>query len=305
MLFRFNLKESWLMTTQEEDESYLGQFIPLQYHFFMLEDKSRMQSFKAAINHVVTPGARVLDLGGGTGVMSWFAAQQAEKVWCVEFNPDLVQASRQFLDGNVNGHRVEVIHANAFDYLPPEPVDVMICEMIHAAMLREKQIEIIESFKQRYRQRFGPKLPIMVPTAEVLAVQPLQQEFMFEGYHAPVSLVQDLSGHYEGCVELAQPAAYRIFDFNENCERDIAWEGTFDVAQSGTVTALRFITRNILAVLLEQKSSIDWLNRHLVLPLPTAVPVQSGDVLRVSFSYRAGGSIMSLQNALRAEVISR
>lgn len=80
---------------------------------------------------------------------------------------------------------------------PPEPVDVMICEMIHVAMLREKQVELVESFKHRYRQRFGTTLPLLMPTAAILAVQPLQQEFIFEGYYAPISMVQDF-GNQEG-----------------------------------------------------------------------------------------------------------
>jgi hypothetical protein len=54
---------------------------------------------------------------------------------------------------NPNGEKVEVIHADAFEYLPPEPVDVVICEMIHVGMLREKQVEVIESFKRRYTER--------------------------------------------------------------------------------------------------------------------------------------------------------
>lgn len=291
------------MTAQEDEDSYLGQFIPLQYHFSMLEDKNRMRSFKAAIDYVVAPGSKVLDLGGGTGILSWFAAAKADKVWCVEFNPDLVNASRRILAKNHNGYKVEVVHANAFDYLPPEPVDVLICEMIHVAMLREKQVEIMESFKRRYQQRFGATIPLLMPTAVVMAVQPLQQEFNFEGYHAPISMIQDLSGNLEGCTELAEPSVYSILDFTQPAECDISWEGSFAIMRNGTVSALRFITKNILAIQEEEKSTIDWLNRYMVLPLTTSVSVQSGDVLRVSFCYRTGDSIMSLQNALRVEVV--
>lgn len=293
------------MTTQEDNESYLGQFIPLQYHFSMLEDKNRMSNFKAAIDYVVQPGAKVLELGGGTGILSWFAAAKADHVWCVEFNPDLVQASRQTLANNPNGEKVEVIHANAFEYLPPEPVDVVICEMIHVAMLREKQIEMLESFKHRYRARFGDTLPILLPTAVVMAVQPLQQDFVFAGYYAPISKIQELSGPLEGCTELAPPALYSILDFTLPTELDIAWEGDFDITQDGTLSALRFITKNILAIALEQNTSIDWLNRYLVLPLANPVTVKQGDRLRVRFNYRAGGSIMSLQKSLHATVVPR
>lgn len=290
------------MTIQENDDKYLGQFIPLQYHFAMLEDKNRMQSFKAAIDYAVAPGSKVLDIGGGTGILSWFAAAKADKVWCVELNPDLVNAARLTLAKNKNGHKVEVVHANAFDYLPPEPVDVVICEMIHVAMLREKQVEVMESFKHRYLQRFGAPLPLLMPTAVVMAVQPLQQEFNFEGYYAPISMTQELAGNIAGCTELAAPSVYSILDFTQPVERDIFWEGSFTMTQNGTVSALRFITKNILAI--KENSTLDWLNRYMALPLSMPVEVRCGDMLRVGFSYRAGDSIMSLQNALRAEVVA-
>ena len=288
---------------EHAENRYLGQFIPLQYHHIMLMDANRMQNFKTAIDHVVAPGSKVLELGGGTGVLSWFAAAKADKVWCVEFNPELVTTSRNLLGLNPNGHKVEVVHADAFEYLPPEPVDVVICEMIHVAMLREKQIEVMESFKHRYRKRFGETLPLFVPTAALLAVQPLQQEYSFEGFHAPIVQVQELSGNQPGTIEMAAPAVYSTIDFTQPSELDIAWEGTFAIEKNGTVNALRFITKNILAIKTEQSSTIDWHNRYLAFPLPSPVSVKKDDLLRVSFKYRAGGSIISLQNALQAEVI--
>ena len=69
------------------DQLELGQFIPPQYHYNMLNDTVRMQGFKNALELVVRPGARVLELGGGTGVLSFFAAKNAAHVWCVERNP--------------------------------------------------------------------------------------------------------------------------------------------------------------------------------------------------------------------------
>ena len=108
------------------EELLLGQFIPLHYHFNMLRDQTRMVPFREAIELTVPDGATVLELGGGTGVLSWFAAQKARQVWCVERNPALVRASRSFLRSNLNGERVTVVQADAMNYLPPEPVDVVI-----------------------------------------------------------------------------------------------------------------------------------------------------------------------------------
>jgi predicted RNA methylase len=292
-----------MLTERQIESCYLGQFIPVHYHHNMLMDQNRMHSFKSAIHYAVRPGAKVLELGGGTGVLSFFAAQQASKVYCVEFNPDMVQEARRFLAMNPHGDRVEVIHADAFEYLPPEPVDVVICEMIHVAMLREKQVDVIESFKQRYLERFGGPLPLFMPEAVLMAVQPLQQEYDFEGFYAPIVQFQETQVVYPGTIELAQPAVYSVLDFSQPVEPLIAWQGKFVVEKGGVLNAMRFVTKNILSIVQEEGSTIDWLNHYMTLPLATPLAVQPGDVLDVSFHYRAGGSIPSLQASIRAELV--
>jgi predicted RNA methylase len=268
----------------------------------MLRDQNRMDAFQAAIAHAVRPGMKVLELGGGTGVLSYFAAQQADRVYCVEFNPDLVVEARRFLAMNQNGHKVEVIHADAFDYLPPEPVDVVICEMIHVAMLREKQVAVIEAFKARYLEKFGGPLPVFMPEAVVMAVQPLQQDYEFNGFYAPIVQFHETGGTGPGTLELAAPAVYSVLDFAGPVDSLIAWRGSFAVEQAGTLNALRFVTKNVLAILPEQGSTIDWLNHYMSLPLARPLDVIAGDTVEVAFEYRAGASIPSLQASLRASL---
>jgi type I protein arginine methyltransferase len=292
-----------VLSETQIESSYLGQFIPVHYHHHMLMDENRMTHFKAAIDYAVFPGAKVLELGGGTGVLSWFAAAHAQKVWCVEFNPDMVREARRMLSNNRYGERVEVIHADAFEYLPPEPVDVVICEMIHVGMLREKQVEVVEAFKRRYKARFGGALPRFIPEAVLMAVQPLQQHYGFHGFHAPIVQFQD-HGEAPRTIELAEPSIYSTLDFAYPTGLDIAWEGEFRIARDGTVNALRFVTRNILAVTRQPPGTIDWLNHYMALPLERPVRVTAHDLLRVRFAYRAGGSIPSLQAALEVELVN-
>jgi predicted RNA methylase len=294
-----------MLNEREIESCYLGQFIPVHYHHNMLMDQNRMHSFKSAIFHAVKPGAKVLELGGGTGVLSFFAAQQAEKVYCVEFNPDMVREARRFLAMNRNGHKVEVVHADAFEYLPPEPVDIVICEMIHVGMLREKQVEVIESFKRRYLARFGGPLPVFMPEAVIMAVQPLQQEYDFDGFHAPIVQFQPHDVIYPGTIELAQPGVYGILDFAQPVDSQIAWSGQFLVQKAGHMNALRFITKNVLSIIEERGTTIDWLNHYMMLPLPKPMDVQAGDVVQLSFAYRAGGSIPSLEATIEAAVVGR
>ena len=116
------------------EENEIGQFIPLHYHFQMLADTSRMTAFREAIEKVVTPQLKVADLGSGTGVLSFHAAKRGAKVWAVEYNPALVSVSRKFITENGVSDRVQIVQAEASAWLPPEPVDVVICEMLHSAL---------------------------------------------------------------------------------------------------------------------------------------------------------------------------
>jgi predicted RNA methylase len=292
-----------ILQEDEAENHFLGQFIPLHYHHNMLTDKNRMDNFKAAIDLTVFEGAKVLELGGGTGVLSCFAAAKASKVWCVEFNPVLVNESRRFLALNPDGHKVEVVHADAFEYLPPEPVDIVICEMIHVAMLREKQVAVIEAFKERYRARFGDKLPVFIPTAVIMAVQPLQQDYNFSGFHAPIIQFQRVYAEHPGAIELAPPQNYSVLDFSQPTSLEIAWTGNFKLEADGTVNALRFITKNILAINTVNTSTIDWLIDYLVLPLQHPLEAKTGDELQVTFNHLAGGSIRSLEINIGAKLI--
>ena len=38
------------------EETLLGQYVPLHYHYNLLQDQARMASFREAIGHVVRPG---------------------------------------------------------------------------------------------------------------------------------------------------------------------------------------------------------------------------------------------------------
>jgi len=274
---------------------YMVDIIRSQNHYNLLSDPIRLQPLKSAIEYVVFPGAKVLELGGGTGVLSWFAAAKADRVWCVESNPDLAKESNLLLAMNTNGDKVKVVHADVLEYLPPEPVDVVICDMIDLAVLRDKQVEMVEAFKARYRKRFCAPLPIMVPTAILLAIQPLQQNYNFEGFCAPIVNFHDSPESILGMVEMARPQLFGIVDFTQDNSQEITWEGSFCIEQNGSVNALRVISKNVLAIVLETSTTIEWPCQYVSFPLDTPVPVQVGQTLRVRFKRANDDRITLLQ----------
>ncbi|MCX7193205.1 MAG: methyltransferase domain-containing protein [Proteobacteria bacterium] len=284
-----------MKTTTSQEHLELGQFIPFIYHHNMLADPARMEAFREAIAIAVPAGSNVLDLGGGTGVLSFFAAQRASRVWCVERNPELVQAAGRLLSINPGAERVEVIQADAFDYLPPEPVDVVICEMLHVGMLREKQVPVLASFKRRYLEKFGAPLPLFLPEAFLQAVQPVQQSFDFNGYYAPIPSLQDPSARHQHTRELAKPALFQVASYGESLPMDCAWQGEITITESGSLNALRFITKNVLTIVETEQRSIDWFSQYLIMPLSDPLEVTANQQVSVSFAYTLGDPIARLK----------
>ena len=283
----------------------LGQFIPLHYHHNMLNDTLRMKGFREAINLVVKPGAKVLELGGGTGVQSFFAAQKAQKVYCVERNPELVSAARSFLAKNINGGKVEVIQADALHYLPPEPVDVVICEMLHTGLLREKQMPVIDSFKKRYWEKFGSPLPVFVPEASIQAIQPIEQNFHFEGFYAPTILFQDPCAIQERSKSLGNPEVFQLLSYAEPFSQTCHWDGEIIIAEDGQLNALRLITKNILAINMLTHSTVDWHTQYIIVPLSTPIAVSKGDHISIRFSYQGGAPLNALSDSLEVRLVSK
>jgi predicted RNA methylase len=281
-----------------DDTRQLGQFIPIQYHYNMLLDQNRMQGFKKAIEYAVKPEMTVLELGGGTGVLSFFAAQIAKKIYCVELNLDLVEEARRLLKLNSNGDRVEVIHEDAFNYLPPEPVDAVICEMLHVGLLREKQMEIINSFKRRYVRKFDKSLPIFIPTATIQAIQPVQNDFNFEGYYAPVVQFQDPYSTHDRMKGLGDPVIYHQLVYHQPYELRCKWKGEIAVSDGGNLNALRIITKNILAIDSETNIIFDWHNQYLLHPLEKEIPVKPNQKFDVSIDYPAGAPLTAFKPIL-------
>jgi predicted RNA methylase len=285
------------MTTQYEEttaarrhELELGQFIPLHYHFNMLNDARRTGAFEEAIDLVVPEGGRVVELGGGTGILSFFAARRADHVWCVERNPELAAVARQLLEEN-GADNVEVVQADAGLWVPPEPVDVVICEMLHVGLLREKQIQVLAAFAENYLERHGAPLPRFLPEATIQAVQPVEQDYDFHGYVASTPFFQDGNVEQPRTLGLGDPSVYHELLYENELTERICWDGTITITERGNLNALRVITKNLLAMLPHEGRSVDWLMNYLVVPLADPINVHPGDTIHVSVDYDAGAPL--------------
>lgn len=286
----------------KSSEQELGQYIPLHYHYQMLLDQARMKGFKEALLQFVPPKGKVVDLGGGTGVLSFFAAQKASKVWCVERNPELANTAERLIRKNSRADIIEVVRQDASTFCPPEPVDVVVCEMLHSALLREKQIQVLEAFKKNYFARFPTAAPKFIPEATILAFQPVDEQFNFNGYEADIPIFFEPYSDQSSTRTLGDPVVYTMFEYRKTLPQIFTYTGEVTCSSRGMCNAIRFVTKNILGVLLDSHTTIDWHNFYLVLPLKEPVKVESGSRLKVTFTYRPGDQISALSTSLECRV---
>ncbi len=299
---KFSTLEKKFVPKPDSDDNTLGQYIPLLYHYNMLQDEHRVGAFREAIELLVKPGMHVVELGGGTGILSSFAARQGATVTCVERNPVLVRSARQFIGSNGLDQQIEVVQHDATTFVPDRPVDVVICEMLHVALLREKQAQVIDAFKRNYVAKFGSQLPVFIPELSMLMVQPVQQSFDFDGFIAPVPMFQAPVAHQPRTCEIAGLSTYSNIAYNDSIPFHFDVLQGFIAKQSGTINAVRFVTQNILAVNMPQQRAVTWPNQCLVLPLSQPQHVEANSNVEISFTYSAGQSVESLNDSIRLRV---
>jgi type I protein arginine methyltransferase len=170
--------------------------------------------------------------------------------------------------------------------------------MLHVGLLRENQIEVLQHFKAQHEAKFGLKIPLVLPEAAILAVQPIFQPYDFHGYFAPVPLFFE-AGAMTNTVEMGPPLLYSTLEFAANLPDSFAVDHPLLIDRTGSVNALRFVTKVPVGIFADELRSVDWYMPYMSLPLSTPVDVEAGCEIALSFQYDAGGSIESLQSSIQ------
>ena len=87
----------------------------LKYHQWCISDPVAMSAYREAIRKTVRPGDVVLDLGAGTGILSYVACEAgARKVYAVETS-EVIALIPQIAADNGFADRVIVKKGESFD----------------------------------------------------------------------------------------------------------------------------------------------------------------------------------------------
>lgn len=269
-------------------------FIPVPYHHTMLEDRNRMGAFERAIASKVKPGDVVFDVGAGTGILSYFASKQARKVYAVEADPGVARVGRRLIELNGLAGKIDYRHGLAQEHIPSEPVDVIICEMMHVGLAVEQQIPVMNAVLTALQQRQADRPVRVIPEEAVNYCQLVQADWNRAGYQVPFVRLGSTYGADPTVTPLSQITKYSNHLFDRVNSTRIEGQCKVTVDAPGTVNALRILTQTVLDFdesKPPQEAANIWFMHYMVLPLQQTWPVQPGAEFEASFGYEAGCSL--------------
>lgn len=154
-------------------------------HDRMLADRARIESYWQALEKHLGPGDVVIDIGAGTGVLSFFAAKQGAQVHAVEHGPVIEAAQAIASDNGIEN--VEFHRANSRALELPVKVDAIIHEQIGDALFDERAVENIADARDRLLKPGGKIYPALLD----LYIEPVQ---LRDDLRAPFAAEQHLHG---------------------------------------------------------------------------------------------------------------
>ncbi|KAG1053415.1 hypothetical protein G6F43_004506 [Rhizopus delemar] len=155
---------------EHRDPQYFGYYAMLQHQQNMLQDTVRTSTYRSAIllnGPKCFKDKKVLDVGAGSGILSYFAVQAgANKVYAVEASgiakkmKKLVTAASEEGKNAFLKDRLEVINAKIEDPdLPIPKVDTIISEPIGVLLFHERMLESYIYARDHYLKPGGALFP--------------------------------------------------------------------------------------------------------------------------------------------------
>jgi len=134
----------------------------VRIHQIMLQDKRRTNCYKKAIENNLKTDSRVIDLGCGTGVLSFFAAVKGcRKVYAVDRSGIIDDAREAARKNNLQG-RIEFIKADIRKFKPPAKTDMLIHDQLGVFIWNEDIVAKVARIRDNYLKKSAVIIPAKI-----------------------------------------------------------------------------------------------------------------------------------------------
>ena len=274
----------------------------LDYHLSMLHDTARMDSFRRAIHASVQPGDVVVDIGCGSGVLSFMACEAgARKVYAIEGGP-IIDVARELAIDNGFADRIEFLGGWSIEVGLPEPADVLISETIGNAGLDEGIVAWTFDARRRLLRPGAVLLPQRL-RLWVAAAESFDDHSLVSDWRS-ADLPYDYAAAHRRAARtlwyadltpnnlLGQPELAADVDLRTASEETITADGRLQIDRDGTLHGLAcwfdsLLCPGVTVDNLPPRTESSW--SHGFLPLADPMSVIAGDRLGWQLSVSADG----------------
>ncbi|MFK0291952.1 50S ribosomal protein L11 methyltransferase [Streptomyces sp. NPDC090442] len=274
-----------------------------RWHFAMLNDEARNAALSAALEACVPPGAVVLDIGTGTGLLAMGAVKAgASHVYTCEANPLLAEMARQNIAGHGMADRVTVLNSWSTGLEVgrelPHRVDVLVSEIVDCGLIGEGLLPSVRHARERLLAPDG----VMMPFAARLRGQLVNSQAMANLNHVQYASGFDVSllnkaatqGHFPVRLEtwphrtLSDPVELAAFDLHAGELGPGTRTLTVSTTDSGEAHGLVAWFELELSdgiVLSNAPANVGSHWMQAMIPLEKPVPVVAGETCHIDFGW--------------------
>lgn len=211
----------------------------------MIRDRVRMHAYAEALRCAVRPGATVLDIGTGAGILALLACRfGARQVYAVEVN-DVVHVAREIAAANGYADRIHFIQGVSTEITLPEQADIIVSDLRGVLPLFQQHLPAIIDARQRLLAPGG----ILIPQCDMLwaavvdspeAYRQVTSPWEDSEYGFDMSAARTLMTHSWRKAPvtpddfLAEPTLWATLDYTRLSAADVSAELNWTITRPGT-----------------------------------------------------------------------
>lgn len=211
----------------------------------LIADRARMGAFARALEAAVRPGAVVVDLGTGTGIMALLACKGgARRVFAIEPD-DAIQVAREIALLNGCADRIEFIQNVSTQVTLPEPADIIVSDIGGLMPWFHRHIPAVADARRRFLGPGGVMIParddvwavvVEAPGLYARKTEPWEQNaFGLDMSPARDAVLNTWTrGRVAGDAFLSSPQVLATLDYQTLVEPDLDTTAAWTIERPGT-----------------------------------------------------------------------